>query len=196
LLEQVETNLAELHNVALAEIERLKDIARCYEELRSIIDGGSESMTHEDAVRALKAQPAQSEPVAYVLTTTSGKRYLEWAGSIDARDLNVASPLYAAPQPAQSEPVASRKVIGWRTENFLWETADIEKARNWEPNIGVLPIYAGDENTMLTTPQPSAEVERIPDLMPVILWLENGCDPKEAAKELRIYDEAMKKGGA
>lgn len=25
------------------------------------------------------------------------------------------------------------------------------------------------------------------NLMPVITWLENGCDPKEAAKELRIY---------
>ncbi|MFJ2989998.1 hypothetical protein ACIPF8_19200 [Collimonas sp. NPDC087041] len=31
-----------------------------------------------------------------------------------------------------------------------------------------------------------------PDLMPVISWLENGCDPKEAAKELRIYrDRAL-----
>lgn len=26
-----------------------------------------------------------------------------------------------------------------------------------------------------------------PDLRPVIQWLENGCDPKEAAKELQIY---------
>ncbi len=59
LLEQVEKNLTELHNVALAEIARLKDIARCYEELRSIIDGGSESMTHEDAVEALKASLAE-----------------------------------------------------------------------------------------------------------------------------------------
>lgn len=25
------------------------------------------------------------------------------------------------------------------------------------------------------------------NLLPVIQWLENGCDPKEAAKELRIY---------
>lgn len=26
-----------------------------------------------------------------------------------------------------------------------------------------------------------------PDLCPVIQWLENGCDPKEAVQELRIY---------
>ena len=31
-----------------------------------------------------------------------------------------------------------------------------------------------------------------PNLQPVINWLENGCDPKEAAKELRIYQEQMK----
>lgn len=27
------------------------------------------------------------------------------------------------------------------------------------------------------------------NLSPVINWLENGCDPKEAAKELRAYQE-------
>jgi len=57
----------------------------------------------------------------------------------------------ALAQPEQ-EPVAKPKLIGWRTENFLWETADIKKAKNWEPNIGVLPIFEGDPNTKLTTP--------------------------------------------
>lgn len=32
----------------------------------------------------------------------------------------------------------------------------------------------------------------IPDLTPFITWLENGCDPKEAAKELRIYRNMAK----
>ena len=31
-----------------------------------------------------------------------------------------------------------------------------------------------------------------PNLQPVINWLENGCDPKEAVKELRIYQNQMK----
>lgn len=31
------------------------------------------------------------------------------------------------------------------------------------------------------------EFYRVPNLQPVIDWLEKGCDPKEAAKELRIY---------
>jgi hypothetical protein len=32
----------------------------------------------------------------------------------------------------------------------------------------------------------------LPDFSPVIAWLENGCDPKEAAKELRIYQQRMR----
>lgn len=48
--------------------------------------------------------------------------------------------------PPATEP---KRLIGWRTENFLWETADIAVAQNWEPNIGVLPIFEGDPNTAL-----------------------------------------------
>lgn len=51
--------------------------------------------------------------------------------------------------PMTDEPQSAPKLIGWRTENFLWETDDVDKARNWEPNIGVLPIFEGDPNTKL-----------------------------------------------
>lgn len=57
--------------------------------------------------------------------------------------------LRPAAQPMTDEPKAAPKLIGWRTENFLWETDDVDKARNWEPNIGVLPIFEGDPNTKL-----------------------------------------------
>ena len=40
-----------------------------------------------------------------------------------------------------------------------------------------------------------AEREAFPDLSSVIAWLENGCDPQEAAKELRLYAEAIKARG-
>ena len=30
-----------------------------------------------------------------------------------------------------------------------------------------------------------------PNLAAVIAWLENGCDPKEAAKELKLYQSVM-----
>lgn len=39
------------------------------------------------------------------------------------------------------------------------------------------------------------EREAFPNLEPVITWLENGCDPKEAAKELRIYAAAIRARG-
>ena len=51
--------------------------------------------------------------------------------------------------PTPTPPKHAPKLIGWRTENFLWETDDADKARNWEPNIGVLPIFEGDPNTKL-----------------------------------------------
>lgn len=50
---------------------------------------------------------------------------------------------------AQQAPSNPKKLLGWRTENYLWETANISLARNWEPHIGVLPIFEGDTNTQL-----------------------------------------------
>jgi len=44
-----------------AKLEHLQDIARCYEELRKATDGGSESMTHEDAVDSVKHLQAKLE---------------------------------------------------------------------------------------------------------------------------------------
>jgi len=40
--------------------------------------------------------------------------------------------------------------------------------------------------------QIAAEREAFPNLEPVITWLESGCDPKQAAKELRIYAAAIR----
>lgn len=39
------------------------------------------------------------------------------------------------------------------------------------------------------------EREAWPKLAPVISWLENGCDPQEAAKELRVYEAAIRARG-
>ena len=41
----------------------------------------------------------------------------------------------------------------------------------------------------------AAERKTFPDLTAVINWLENGCDPKEAAKELRLYAAAIRARG-
>jgi len=39
----------------------------------------------------------------------------------------------------------------------------------------------------MNTPQPAA----LPDLTAVIAWLENGCDPREAVKELKHYQSKL-----
>ncbi|EKN4181105.1 hypothetical protein ABF231_002941 [Yersinia ruckeri] len=44
-----------------------------------------------------------------------------------------------------------KKLIGWRTEDYTNETNNIEVARNWAPNVGVLPIFEGDINTSIST---------------------------------------------
>lgn len=41
--------------------------------------------------------------------------------------------------------------------------------------------------------KPVAPAATLPDLQPVIDWLEAGCDPKNAAKELRIYQSKMRR---
>jgi len=54
----------------------------------------------------------------------------------------------ALEQPAQ-EPVEQKKIIGWRTEDYLSETDDPAMARNWECHYKMLPIFEGDLNTKL-----------------------------------------------
>lgn len=39
-------------------------------------------------------------------------------------------------------------------------------------------------------------LEALPDLSHVISWLENGCDPASAAKELRIYQGRIERAKA
>ena len=76
-----------LPDEAADEIERLRPVAARYEELRSIIDGGSESMTHKDAIaevkylqsRVAELEAARGEPVAWQYKVTcDGKGFVDW----------------------------------------------------------------------------------------------------------------------
>lgn len=46
---------------------------------------------------------------------------------------------------------AQKKLIGWRTTDYTMETSNRETAQNWAAAVGVLPIFEGDVNTILTT---------------------------------------------
>lgn len=50
---------------------------------------------------------------------------------------------------------AQPRLIGWRTADYLMETADPKIAENWEIHYQILPIFEGDAITKL----PSAPVE-------------------------------------
>jgi hypothetical protein len=58
-------------------------------------------------------------------------------------------PASAAPLAARDAVPLSPKLIGWRTSDYLMETADPKLARNWEPYHDILPIFEGDTITKL-----------------------------------------------
>jgi hypothetical protein len=130
---------------------------------------------------ALAEQPAQHEPVisgkwAWVPVDPSWSMLIAgnhgqpgdfsakkvWGDMIAAleRSFDYRRPIdppNTTPQPAQQEPVAKPKLIGWRTSDYLMETSDVDKAKNWEVHYEMLPIFEGDPNTKLAAPQPAQQ---------------------------------------
>jgi len=68
------------------------------------------------------------------------------------------------------------------------ETGDVETDRRGRETFSY-DSYGLERFAALVA---AAERKEWPNLDPVITWLENGCDPKEAAKELRIYAAAIR----
>ena len=74
-------------------------------------------------------------------------------------------------------------------------------AMAWEAGIHVHTNKSFAENLYIDKLERFAaliaqrEREAFPNLEPVITWLENECDPREAAKELRLYAEAIRARG-
>lgn len=50
---------------------------------------------------------------------------------------------------ATTTPPAQPRLIGWRTPDYLFETADRSVAENWAPHFTMLPIFEGDQLTKL-----------------------------------------------
>ena len=64
---------------------------------------------------------------------------------IDDAETPISKALAAARELREMEP----KLIGWRTDDFLMETNNIEKAQNWSAHHEIIPIFEGDPNTKL-----------------------------------------------
>lgn len=62
-----------------------------------------------------------------------------------------------------------------------------------DANDQSIPCWAlrRDDGRRVTADEMFEIIHAIPNLEPVISWLENGRDPKEAAKELRIYQHRI-----
>ena len=60
-------------------------------------------------------------------------------------------------------------------------------------NNATLPCWAlrHDSGEKVTAQEMYDIVSAVPNLLPVIIWLYNGCDPIAAAKELRIYQQQI-----
>jgi hypothetical protein len=70
--------------------------------------------------------------------------------------------------------------------------ADIDWHKNWnDDGSNRLEHLAA----LIAARVAATERKEWPNLEPVINWLENGCDPKEAAKELRLYADAIRARG-
>lgn len=176
-----------------------------------------------DHFNALKAdydasQPAQ-EPVAWCIELGNSKRtFCDKRENIEGFTGYDIYPVYRASQPAQASPKltdcrhcgfrvalneapadmstqsedAQRAMLADRFANrpASLPTADFDlPAPNDQPDeyeSSLAPCKAVQEQ----------EQEPCPNLMPVILWLENGCDPKDAAKELRLYQAKLRPGRA
>lgn len=104
----------------------------------------------------------------------------------EARALIAKIDSLAASAPVAPTQAASKRLIGWRTPDYLEETADAAIAKNWSVHHDLLPIFEGDVHTKLATPQAapvapapqpapltSSFVQTVPDKCDRIVWRNN-----------------------
>lgn len=125
-----------------------------------------------------------------------------WDNSTDPRDderadtyMRCADELEAAlsaPQAAQAVPQGWRLVPDAPTPEWIEAAGRGVRIGSIESVIAdvlaAAPQQPVDERIAVLS-APSRQQIEASDLRPVIQWLENGCDPMEAAKELRLISE-------
>jgi len=112
-------------------------IERAYEELRAIIDGGSESFTHEDAVQYLKdklAQPEQ-EPVAWMLEGWGPDcgPYFEIYRNDEMgwRDKKEWTPLYTTPPQRTWVGMTPEETLNWLAQQHFDQCHEERPIQDW-----------------------------------------------------------------
>lgn len=87
--------------------------------------------------------------------------------------------------------------VQFQTHNNIAAASASRLAREFKDEV--LSALSDHDSALTAAHRRIEELTRaLPDLSAVITWLENGCEPKHAATELRIYQErilASKQGG-
>lgn len=102
-----------------------------------------------------------------------------------------------------AEPITQDMIDCWRVNYGLDTRSPADAARWWDEHykgmapagaVAALGLLLAERATLDAAVAAARAAERasFPRLLPVIEWLELGCDPMEAAKELRIYDAASR----
>lgn len=112
-----------------------------------------------------------------------------------ARRARGFSDRYLAQQPDGYEnEVVEASWVGWQAGRAALAAAPVT-CQTYGPSVKVPCAECNqtlvDSQELAELRERAAERERFPNLLPVIQWLERGCDPKEAAKELRIYQQML-----
>ena len=190
------SNLREAAQDALAALNGVLDTYGEPLDKLSIAGGTFEALVCRDAITALRAALAQPEP--------------EWVLS-----QNELPPPYIAREPiAQPEPAApseDRPLFDpeypdsgyctnaeWSARKAAQTAAPTVEPVGWlESPHGAFranPLYRHDfppQSMAWQIPVYATPPREALNLIPVIQWLENGCDPLEAAKELRVYQATL-----
>ena len=116
--------------------------------------GGDSEMTPEQ----LEAHRVRFEQQSGEPETMKGQRRGDgYANHSDTRTWQAYQCGIADADRAQrAAPGVKPRLIGWRTSDFLMETADKAKAENWQVHHEIQPIFEGDPHTSLKPPEVQA----------------------------------------
>jgi len=116
---------------------------------------------HHDTVEGQYTDVHQSDVDTYwrdrIEETLSALALHGTPGSVASRGGESTGPVVGGAAIAEQPKAESPRLIGWRTDDYLMETADKSVALNWQVHYGILPIFEGDQETKLTQPQPSVD---------------------------------------
>ena len=115
----------------------------------------------------------------------------EAEGPTEHNELDAIGAWKARPAP-EALPSAAKRLIGWRTSDYLMETSDPEMAKNWQMHLDVLPIFEGEANTKLAAPEAlGAAKGELSEAEITALWFDYINEQGDARQKLISFARAI-----